>query len=661
MQKIVLLFVAAVFTLLAFKPSNEFIVKGKITDEKGQPASFATVKVRGTATGVSADVNGIYTIRVKEGDVLEFSGAGYETQRVKVKNNGSVIDVQLKASTSLQEVVVTALGVKRQSKVLGYSTSTIHSNGLYFASQVNIGKALAGAVSGLQVTMTNGRTGTDKNKTIGDLDREGYDYITENTFLKVNDNPLSTFSIDVDAASYSNMRRFLNSGQLPPAGAIRIEEMVNYFKYEYPQPKATDPFSVNTEISDCPWNKDHRLALIGLQGKIIPTEDLPSSNIVFLIDVSGSMYSADKLPLLKQSLKLLVDQLRENDKVSLCVYAGNAGLVLPPTNGLQKQKIKDAIDALEAGGSTAGGAGIQLAYKTAANNFIKGGNNRVILCTDGDFNVGLSSDDELEHMIEKERESGVFLTVLGFGTGNYQDAKMQKLADKGNGNHAYIDQLSEAKKVLVSEFGGTLFTIAKDVKLQIEFNPALVQGYRLIGYENRMLNKEDFNDDKKDAGELGSGHTVTALYEIIPVGVASEFLKTVDTLKYKHEEKFSASVFSSELMTVKLRYKQPDGNTSKLMEVPVQDERKSIQNTSSNYRFAAAVAEFGMLLRNSSFKQQASFKNVVSLAGNALGTDAEGYRKEFVQLVQRATSLVKKEDRKKLYAEDDDDESVSAK
>ena len=377
-----------------------------------------------------------------------------------------------------------------------------------------------------------------KKRTTGDRDdtdynTEDYDGIVENRFLTVTENALSTFSIDVDAASYSNVRRFLQSGQLPPAGAVRTEEMINYFHYDYPQPKNEDPFSINTEMAACPWNPAHRLVLIGLQGKKIPVENLPASNIVFLIDVSGSMMDENKLPLVKASMKMLVDQLREQDKVSLVVYAGNAGLVLPATSGANKNAIKDAIDKLEAGGSTAGGQGIQLAYKTAKENFLKGGNNRVILCTDGDFNVGASSDDDLVRMIEEERKSGVFLTVLGYGMGNYKDNKMEKLADKGNGNHAYIDGLSEAKKVLVNEFGGTLFTIAKDVKLQVEFNPAKVQAYRLIGYENRMLNKEDFNNDKKDAGELGSGHTVTALYEVIPVGVKNEFLEKVDKLKYQ--------------------------------------------------------------------------------------------------------------------------------
>ncbi|HQU56984.1 MAG TPA: VWA domain-containing protein, partial [Chitinophagaceae bacterium] len=406
-----------------------------------------------------------------------------------------------------------------------------------------------------------------------DFNREGYDKITENPFKKVNDYPLSTFSIDVDAASYSNVRRFLNQGQLPPAGAVRIEEMINYFKYDYKQPKNGQPFSIHTEMANAPWNPNNKLVLIGLQGKKIPTDNLPASNLVFLIDVSGSMRSSNKLPLVKASLKMLVEQLREQDKISLVVYAGAAGLVLPPTSGAEKTKIKDAIDKLRAGGSTAGGAGIKLAYKTAEENFMKNGNNRVILCTDGDFNVGESSDDAMERLIEDERKSGVFLTVLGYGMGNYQDAKMQKLADKGNGNHAYIDGISEAKKVLVNEFGGTLFTIAKDVKLQIEFNPAKVQGYRLIGYENRMLAKEDFNDDKKDAGELGSGHTVTAIYEVIPVGVESDFLKDVDPLKYQKEKtKLSPTAHNGEILTVKFRYKEPDGEVSKLIVQPVKDE-----------------------------------------------------------------------------------------
>jgi len=434
------------------------------------------------------------------------------------------------------------------------------------------------------------------------------------------------------------VRRYLQNGQLPPAGAVRIEEMINYFHYAYPQPVDDKPFSITTEMAACPWNNAHRLVLVGLQGKKIATDKLPPSNIVFLIDVSGSMMDENKLPLVKASMKMLTDQLREQDKVSLVVYAGQAGLVLPATSGAQKQKIKDAIDQLEAGGSTAGGQGIQLAYKTAQEHFIEGGNNRVILCTDGDFNVGASSDDALVSMIEEKKKTGIFLTVLGYGMGNYKDNKMEKLADKGNGNHAYIDGLNEAKKVLVNEFGGTLFTIAKDVKLQVEFNPARVQAYRLIGYENRLLNKEDFNNDKKDAGELGSGHTVTALYEVIPVGVKNEFLEKVDKLKYQQTAP-AVAMASEEMMTIKFRYKQPDGETSKLIEHAVLDNPLSITGTSTNFRFAAAVAEFGMLLRNSAFKQEASYNKAWQLASGALGSDEEGYRSEFLQLLKHAKSI----------------------
>ncbi|THU38035.1 VWA domain-containing protein [Niastella caeni] len=471
---------------------------------------------------------------------------------------------------------------------------------------------------------------------------EDYDHIIENKFLAATQNPLSTFSIDVDEAAYSNIRRYINNGSIPPAGAVRIEEMINYFDYTYPQPQNDDPFSVNTELSECPWSPQHRLVHIGLQGKEIPVKNLPNANIVFLIDVSGSMEEPNKLPLVKSSMKLLADQLRPDDKVAIVVYAGNAGLVLPSTSGTNTTAIKEAIDQLQAGGSTAGGEGIQLAYKVARENFIKGGNNRIILATDGDFNVGVSSDDELVSLIEKERKSGIFLSVLGYGMGNYKDNKMQQLADKGNGNHSYIDNINEARKVLVSEFASTLFTIAKDVKIQIEFNPAKVQAYRLIGYENRVLAAEDFNDDKKDAGELGSGHTVTALYEVIPVGVKSEFIGTVDPLKYQPAKAAATASGGDELMTIKLRYKKPEGDTSKLITHPVTDTHLALASTSENFRFSAAVASFGMLLRNSEFKQNASFAQVVSLAKGAKGTDANGYRQEFINLVQAAGSLVAK-------------------
>ncbi|HNU13951.1 MAG TPA: VWA domain-containing protein [Chitinophagaceae bacterium] len=475
----------------------------------------------------------------------------------------------------------------------------------------------------------------------GKFNTEDYDNIVENNFLASVQNPLSTFSIDVDEAAYSNVRRYLQNGSVPPPGAVRIEEMINYFDYIYPKPKNGDPFTVNTEISECPWNPQHKLVHIGLQGKETPVDNLPPSNMVFLVDVSGSMDEPNKLPLVQASMNMLVDQLREKDKVAIVVYAGNAGLVLPSTSGINKLKIKEAIDNLEAGGSTAGGEGILLAYKTARDNFIQDGNNRIILATDGDFNIGITSDDELVRLVEKERKSGVFLSVLGYGMGNYKDNKMQQLADKGNGNHSYIDNINEARKVLVNEFGSTLFTIAKDVKIQIEFNPAKVQAYRLIGYENRVLAAEDFNDDTKDAGELGSGHTVTALYEIIPVGVKDEFIKSVDLLKYQNIDRKLVND-SVEIMTIKLRYKKPDEEISKLIIHTVIDEHIAISNTSDNFRFSAAVAEFGMLLRNSEYKQQGSYNQVINLAKSAKGTDEEGYRAEFIRLVQAATSFAKK-------------------
>jgi len=647
--------VPVILILLAFRPITLITVTGSITDDKGSPVAGASVFVKGTKSGTSSKTDGTYRIVVtKANDVLVFSAVGMETQEVKVKGR-SIINVSLTMATNtMSEVVVVGYG-RAQKKEMTGSVATVHPSQLYGSRGYD--QPLQGKVSGIYIQGEQGYYTNDKP--VENFEREGYDNITENKFLKVADNPLSTFSIDVDAASYSNIRRFLNNGQLPPAGAVRIEEMVNYFTYEYPQPENNEPFSINTEIADAPWNKNHKLVLIGLQGKKISTENLPASNLVFLIDVSGSMSSQNKLPLVKASMKMLVDQLREEDKVAIVVYAGAAGLVLPPTTGENKNEIKEAIDKLESGGSTAGGAGIKLAYKTAKEYFVKGGNNRVILCTDGDFNVGESSDDAMERMIEAERKSGVFLTVLGYGMGNYQDAKMQKLADKGNGNHAYIDGITEAKKVLVNEFGGTLFTIAKDVKLQIEFNPAKVQGYRLIGYENRMLAKEDFNDDKKDAGELGSGHTVTALYEVIPVGVNSSFLKNVDSLKYQQNtERLSKSSNTDEILTVKFRYKAPDGDVSKLIVHPVKDKQIPIARTSDNFRFAASVAQFGMLLRNSEFKSNASYNDVISLARKAKGYDEEGYRSEFIRLVESAQMLAKGKAAPKDDADTDDGEPM---
>ena len=467
---------------------------------------------------------------------------------------------------------------------------------------------------------------------------EEYDRIYENSFLLALDNPLSTFSIDVDTASYSNIRRFINSNQFPYKDAVRIEEMINYFSYDYPLPRDNHPFSIYTEISTCPWNDAHRLIHIGLQGRKLESRELPPSNLVFLLDVSGSMSPASKLPLLQQAFKLLVKELGANDRISIVVYAGAAGLVLPSTEATNKDAIIGAIDRLNAGGSTAGGAGIKLAYKVAEENFIQEGNNRIILATDGDFNVGVSSTSELVRMIEDYRKKGIFLTILGFGMGNYKDGRMEQLADKGNGNYYYIDNLMEAKKVFVNDMRGTLFTIAKDVKLQIEFNPAKVKAYRLIGYENRLLNKEDFADDTKDAGELGAGHTVTALYEIIPYG-SQEEVPGVDDLRYQ-DNRISPKAFKSkEIMTLKLRYKKPDGKKSKLIVHPLKDRDISLARTSESFKFSAAVAAFGMLLHDSEFKGDSTYKSVLNLARDGKGKDAFGYRSEFIQLVAKCSLL----------------------
>jgi len=471
------------------------------------------------------------------------------------------------------------------------------------------------------------------------MERNSEDYANtkENSFKNVLTDPLSTFSIDVDAASYSNMRRFLNQSKLPPQNAIRVEEMINYFSYDYKQPTNNTPFSVNHEYGTCPWNSKHQLVHIGIQGKNIPTDNLPASNLVFLLDVSGSMNSPNKLGLLKKSFHLLVDNLREQDKVAIVVYAGAAGLVLPSTSGADKQKIKNALSNLNAGGSTAGGAGIKLAYKIAKENMMPNGNNRIIIATDGDFNVGASSNEAMEDLIAAKRKEGVFLTVLGFGMGNYKDSKMEILADKGNGNYAYIDDILEANKVLGKELGGTLHTIAKDVKIQVEFNPAVVKAYRLVGYENRLLNKEDFNDDKKDAGELGSGHTVTALYELVMAG-SNENVPSVDPLKYQKQERIDIDKISTdELMTVKIRYKKPKEDKSKLIEEVIKN--KKAEKLSTNFQFSAAVASFGMLLSRSDYNEDMTYESIISLAKQYKGKDEQGYRAEFIRLVEKASLL----------------------
>ncbi|MEM9453688.1 MAG: VWA domain-containing protein [Myxococcota bacterium] len=466
---------------------------------------------------------------------------------------------------------------------------------------------------------------------------EAYDHIAENDFVAVADDPRSTFSIDVDTASYSNMRRFLSDGTMPPPDSVRIEEMINYFSYDYRSPAGGDPFSMTAEVGTCPWNETHRLVHVGLQGKIIDQSEVPARNLVFLFDVSGSMNNADKLPLLKRAFSLLADNLRPKDKVSIVVYAGASGVVLPPTSGTDKGEILAALDRLEAGGSTNGGAGIHSAYAMAQKGFIQGGINRVILATDGDFNVGTTSEGDLVRLIEDKRKSGVFLSVLGFGSGNLKDSTMEKLADKGNGNYAYIDSIAEARKVLVEEAGATLVTIAKDVKIQVEFNPAEVASFRLVGYENRKLAHSDFNDDTKDAGEIGAGHSVTALYEVVPVGAPGA--PKVDALKYQGRSKLSAAASSGELMTVKIRYKEPEGSTSRLLSFPIDDADRSLADTSRDFRFSAAVAGFGMLLRGSAHKGDATWTSIRALAEQAKGSDPHGRRDELVRLIDKATSL----------------------
>lgn len=471
--------------------------------------------------------------------------------------------------------------------------------------------------------------------------REQYDRIEDNPFLGVRSNPLSTFSIDVDRASYANVRRFIGNGQRPPVDAVRIEELVNYFPYTLPAPRGADPVSITSEVIPAPWQPQHRLVRIALQATRIETADLPPNNLVFLLDVSGSMMSPDKLPLVKQSLRLLVDQLRPQDRVAIVAYAGAAGLVLPSTRGDEKARIMEALDRLEAGGSTAGGAGIELAYRTARNYFLERGNNRVILATDGDFNVGVSSDAELERLIERRRIEGTYLTVLAVGTGNYQAAKMEKLAKVGNGNFAYLDGLAEARKVLVEEMGATLRTVANDVKLQVEFNPAVVQAYRLIGYENRLLRNEDFADDTRDAGDIGAGHQITALYEVVPVGVTGTVpVRAVDSLRYRAPERVdndTRAASADELLFVKLRYKRPGESQSRLLSHAVTARTES--RGSDDLRFAASVAAFGMLLRDSEYQGNTSAAQVLEQARAALGNDVGGYRADFVRLVERWRDL----------------------
>jgi Ca-activated chloride channel family protein len=600
-------------------------IQGTVTDDQGVTIPGVSIVVKGTKDGTITDFDGRYSVEVEpESKVLVFSFIGMQTVE-EVIGTRSIIDVAMTPDMlGLEEVVVT--GISR-----------------------NPYPALAGKVSGVRTekekrgkstgyyTMHDAVAYEGYNR-IPEFNTEGYSTIHENGFKSVKNNPLSTFSIDVDRASYSNIRRFINQGTRPPVDAVRIEEMVNYFKYDYPEPDGDHPFSVYTEAAECPWNRENILLHIGLKGVEIDKRELPSSNLVFLLDVSGSMDSYNKLPLLKSAFTMLVNELRPSDRVSIVVYAGAAGMVLEPTSGAKKEKILASINRLSAGGSTAGGAGINLAYKLAEENFIEGGNNRIILATDGDFNIGASSNAEMERLIEKKREKGIYITVLGFGMGNFKDDKMEIIADKGNGNYAYIDNLQEARKVLVSEFGGTLFTIAKDVKFQVEFNPVQVKSYRLVGYENRLLNDEDFNDDKKDAGEMGAGHTVTAIYELVPAE-SRRVSPSIDPLKYQVSKPIKENDYSNELLTIKVRYKRPEASNSILMEQPFTGPILEIEDASENLRFAASVAGFGMLLRDSDNAGNFSLNRVMELASGAKSKDEEGYRGEFIRLIKTVRDM----------------------
>jgi Ca-activated chloride channel family protein len=592
-------------------PTTAGILVGEVVDNAGSAVAGANVELWNRSRVER-------TTTTDSGGRFRFEGVAAGAYEVRVSMTGfrpvsaSVVVVKDRPVPALR----LALTVPSRTAALAEASKEVAMP----SSPVRIGGAVAGQMS---IYRTR------------DFNTEAYDKIDENRFHRVANDPLSTFSIDVDTASYSNVRRFLNQGTLPPADAVRIEELVNYFRFPYKDSQEGAPFSVTTEVSTCPWNPRHRLALIGLQARRISAERTPPRNLVFLIDVSGSMDAPDKLPLVKTAMRMLADTLTPSDRVGIVVYAGASGLVLPSTSGGRRAEIQSVIADLRPGGSTNGAAGIQLAYDIASQAFLSEGINRVILATDGDFNVGVTSQGELVRLIEEKREKGIFLSVLGVGTGNLKDSTMEKLADRGNGNYAYLDSLHEARRVLIAEAGATLVTVAKDVKIQVEFNPRTVGAYKLIGYENRILQHQDFNNDKKDAGEIGAGHTVTALYEIVPPGEPIEG-GMIDPLKYQGGSKASAAATSDELMTVKLRYKQPDGDTSKLISVAVRDRAGEL---TPNLGFASAVAEFGMLLRGSEFKGQATWSSAQELARRYRGDDPDGYRAEFVRLVELASAL----------------------
>lgn len=594
MKSWTLLFPILLFLFGNSNPTQQHELTGKVVDGDNEALIGASILIKGTSQGTVTDIDGTFKLRIADPCVdIVVSHIGFETQELNACASKPV-QVVMTSGVVLDQVVVTGYAPVMEKKSMSYSVQSVPPS-------------------------TRMNSTSSPRRPVEPVNTEGYAEIAENGFIPTSKEHTSTFAIDVDAASYSNVRRFLNEGQLPPADAVRSEEMINYFHYNYPPATNPDqPFQVSTELAACPWNDKSQLLLVGMRAQQMAREDLPPANFVFLLDVSGSMQGPDRLPLLVESMKLLTDNLRPEDRVAIVVYAGASGLVLESTSGTEKTKIKDALSRLRAGGSTAGAAGISQAYEVARANFVEGGNNRVILATDGDFNVGVSDNGGLEELITRERESGIFLSILGFGRGNLQDEKMQILADKGNGNHAYIDQLSEARKVLVSEFGGTLFTVAKDVKIQVEFNPDYVASYRLIGYENRLMDNEDFRNDAKDAGELGAGHTITALYEIVPNYTASA---------------------TDACSIVRLRYKQPDGDTARELSYNVPAQVNSFGQSSLNLRWAAAVAEFSMLLRDSEHKANATYEHCENIARQATGRDPSGYRQEMVRLIGKAQNL----------------------
>jgi Ca-activated chloride channel family protein len=615
--------------LFSFKSTSEFLVQGNIENEFGQPIIGATIHAVGSKLSVKSNEKGYFKIIVTgKRAQLSISAKGYTSKIVDVIDQRP-LRIQLK-----NEIVA--------NKFLQEAT-TMH-DGLRLASAE---QASASSRRSLDGHPTFGSAPFMKRRGSTDV----FETVKEQRFQKAQQVPLSTFSIDVDVASYAVMRRFLEMRQWPVAGSVRIEEMLNYFPYNYPQTQSIHPMAIHSEIANAPWNDQHYIVKLALQAKQLSTNELPPSHFVFLVDVSGSMMPANRLPLVKEGLLMLVEQLREQDRISIVVYASGTGVVLPSTSGYQKEVIRKAINSLQAGGQTAGASGIQLAYKLAQENYVENGNNRVILCTDGDFNVGVSSDAALEKMIEQKRSTGVYLSVLGFGMGNYKDARLQKLSAKGNGNYAYIDSPSEAKKVLVKEFGGTLYAVAKDVKVQVEFNPQLVQAYRLIGYENRHLDTEDFEDDSVDAGEMGSGHTVTAIYEIIPVGIKSSFVTENVNRKYTQTTTSTNKKTSQEWLTVQVRYQPIQGGASKLLQQTLQGKPKPIQQASENMRYASAVAEIGLLLMESPYRSNASFQQAINRIHAAKGIDEGGYRAEFLKLAKMAWGIAQQRQQKEDWSQ----------